>query len=405
MADCYFTYNIESDTSTLFIPPIDPDEVVWSGLPVSPEEAKERYDVDEVLAGTELNPWLAQRRHESLPIHCLSGEGQVSTNVTFLEFGRVDFADLRKALDWARTSKDEYEVAMLRYANDVSRVAHEAVMNASSKATNEQELEALFVKTCMERGCKEMAYHTIMASGTSAATLHYVHNDASLLADDPSRGAEKGKKPLNILLDGGCEYKTYCADVTRTFPINGSFTKESKEVYELVLKMQKESLKMVKAGMLWDDVHATAHRVAIDGLLSLGVLKGDPKEIFEKRTSVAFFPHGLGHYLGMDTHDVGGFANYKDTDAMFRYLRVRGKVPKGAVITVEPGVYFCRFIIEPYLNNDTHSKFIDKDVLDRYWDVGGVRIEDDVVVTEDGFDNLTTAPKESGEVEKLVQVA
>lgn len=361
--------------------------------------------MDEVLTGTELNPWLAQRRHESLPIYCLSGDGQVSATVTFLEFGRVDFNELRPALDWARTSKDDYEVAMLRYANDVSRVAHEAVIKAASKATNEQELEALFVKTCMERGCKEQAYHTIIASGTSSATLHYVHNDSSLLAEEPGRGAEKGKKPLNILLDGGCEYRTYCADITRTFPINGSFTKESKEIYEIVLRMQKESLHMIRAGMKWDDVHAKAHQVAIDGLLALGILKGDAKEIFDKRTSVAFFPHGLGHYLGMDTHDVGGFANYKDTDPMFKYLRVRGTVPAGAVITVEPGVYFCRFIIEPFLGNDTHSRYIDKEVLERYWDVGGVRIEDDVVVTEQGFDNLTTAPKEVAEVEKLVQVA
>lgn len=102
--------------------------------------------------------------------------------------------------------------------------------------------------------------------------------------------------------------------------------------------MQLECIKILKEGVVWDDVHELAHRIAIDGLLELGILKGDKDEIFKSRTSVAFFPHGLGHYLGMDTHDTGGNANYADKDTMFRYLRVRGKLPAGSVITVEPGV-------------------------------------------------------------------
>jgi Xaa-Pro dipeptidase len=104
-------------------------------------------------------------------------------------------------------------------------------------------------------------------------------------------------------------------------------------------------------------------------------LKGDADQLFKARTSVAFFPHGLGHYLGMDTHDTGGNANYADKDIMFRYLRVRGLLPARSVITVEPGIYFCRFIIEPYLKDPEQSKFIDEKVLEKYWSVGGVRIE------------------------------
>jgi len=125
---------------------------------------------------------------------------------------------------------------------------------------------------------------------------------------------------------------------TRTFPINGKFTRESRAIYDIVLKMQLECIKVLKEGVLWDDVHLLAHKIAIDGLLSLGILKGSAEEILEKRTSVAFFPHGLGHYLGMDTHDTGGNPNYADKDSLFRYLRVRGTLPAGSVITVEPGV-------------------------------------------------------------------
>jgi len=108
---------------------------------------------------------------------------------------------------------------------------------------------------------------------------------------------------------------------------------------------------------------------------------------------VAFMPHGLGHYLGMDTHDTGGHANYEDPDQMFKYLRVRGEVPAGAVITVEPGIYFCNFILDPVLEDPELSKYIDREVLDRYWSVGGVRIEDDVHILDDGYENLTDTPK------------
>jgi Xaa-Pro dipeptidase len=189
---------------------------------------------------------------------------------------------------------------------------------------------------------------------------------------------------------------------TRTFPLSGKFTKESRDIYDIVYKMQQDCTAMIREGVNWDDVHVLAHKIAIDGLLDLGILKGDRDEIFEARTSVAFFPHGLGHYLGMDTHDTGGNPNPKDSDKMFRYLRKRGTLPAGSVITVEPGVYFCRFIIEPYLKDSKHSKYIDEEVLNKYWDVGGVRIEDNILVTEKGSENLTSAPKEASEIESLI---
>lgn len=122
--------------------------------------------------------------------------------------------------------------------------------------------------------------------------------------------------------------------------MTGKFTPESRAIYDIVLKMQKDTTAILKAGVVWDDVHLLAHKIAIDGLLSLGILKGDKDEILKARTSAAFFPHGLGHYLGMDTHDVGGNPSPKDPDTFFRYLRLRGKLPSGGVVTNEPGVSF-----------------------------------------------------------------
>ena len=194
-------------------------------------------------------------------------------------------------------------------------------------------------------------------------------------------------------MDAGAAYDCYCADITRTFPLSGTFTPESQTIYDIVLEMQTSCYAMMHAGMRWEDVHANAHHVAIAGLLKCGILKGSREELFENRISCAFFPHGLGHYLGMDTHDTGGNADYEDQDPMFKYLRVRGSVPAGAVITNEPGIYFCRFIIEPLLQDEEKKKFVDEKVLEKYWDVGGVRIEDDVLITEDGYENLTDTPK------------
>jgi Xaa-Pro dipeptidase len=141
--------------------------------------------------------------------------------------------------------------------------------------------------------------------------------------------------------------------------------------------MQTSAMEMIKPGVLWDDIHIHVHKILIKGLLRLGILhNGTVDEILESRTSVAFLPHGLGHFMGMDTHDSGGHPNYKDEDPMFRYLRCRIPLKERHVITVEPGCYFCEFIIEPYLKDENHSKYINKEVLEKYWDVGGVRIED-----------------------------
>lgn len=333
LPDSHLIYHISTDKLTLFIPPLDPESVIWSGLPVSAEQAKELYDVDEVLYTIEVNPTLAHLGSEvGTSGFAFAINGQISEDISFINFADTDFVALKSAIEECRAVKDAYEVAMIRKANDVTTKAHVAVLKAAKTAANERELEGAFIGTCIAHGCREQAYHPIVASGTSSATLHYVNNDEPLI------DLSTKQKKLNLLLDAAGEYRAYAADVTRTFPLSGKFSPESREIYDIVLQMQDESLAMIKEGVLWEDVHITAHRVAIKGLLKLGILRGSEEELLEKRISVAFFPHGLGHYLGMDTHDTGGHANYEDKDKMFRYLRVRGTLPAGSVITVEPGV-------------------------------------------------------------------
>ncbi|MCJ1434932.1 hypothetical protein MMC27_004302 [Xylographa pallens] len=392
LPDSCLTYNIHTQHLTLFIPPIDPDSVIWSGLPLSPAQALQLYDVDDVRLTTDINAFLSS--HDAGADRSRSCvwaiPEQVSDQITFLAFDRTEVAGLKAAIEACRVVKDAYEIALVRKANAVSALAHTAVLRAVKRAANERELEAVFLERCVATGAREQAYHAIVASGLNAATLHYQKNDEPLA----------GRR--NLLLDAGAEWRCYASDVTRTFPLRGRFSAESRAIYDVVLRMQTECTAMLKAGVVWDDVHARAHEIAIEGLLDMGILKGGKTEIFEKRTSVAFFPHGLGHYLGMDTHDTGGHPDYEDPDAMFRYLRVRGPLPAGSIITVEPGIYFCRFIVEPYLGDPVHQEHIDKEVLERYWDVGGVRIEDNVLVTQNGYENLTTAVKDVAEMERII---
>lgn len=320
LPDSCVTYNLATETLTLYIPPLDPAEVIWMGLPLSEEEALKTLDVDAVHTTDALTADLSTL--STLPVYTLPTFSHISST-----FPRVNTELLYNAVSEARVTKTEYEVALIEKANITTAEAHEACMKAVKNAKSEAELHGLFLQICTARGSPKQAYGGIFGAGRNAATLHYVHNNKTL----------EGK--LNLLLDAGAELDNYASDVTRTFPISGSFTKESRAIYDVVLKMQKECIAATVKGALWEDIHLLAHRILIQGLLDLGVLRnGTVDEILENRTSCAFLPHGLGHYLGMDTHDVGGNPNKNETDPIFKYLRKRGTLPVGAVITVEPGV-------------------------------------------------------------------
>jgi Xaa-Pro dipeptidase len=198
LPDSYFAYDIATDKSTLFIPPIDPESVVWSGLPVSESEALKLYDVDSVQTTKEVAPYLA---HPGPKGTVWTIAGQVSDHVSFLEFEDKDFTLLKEAIEECRVVKDEYEIALTMKANAISTIGHTAVMKAVKKAKNERELEGLFIEKSISNGAREQAYHSIVASGTAAATLHYMNNDAPL----------QGK--LNLLLDAGAEYNCYASDI------------------------------------------------------------------------------------------------------------------------------------------------------------------------------------------------
>ncbi|ODV77163.1 X-Pro dipeptidase [Suhomyces tanzawaensis NRRL Y-17324] len=378
----------KKDHLTIYLPNIDYEDVMWSGMPLSLEEAAKKFDADEVKYVSDLEADLKAVGSEILTTDINDFNKKFST---FLSEGNKDFF---YALDESRLIKDEYEIELMREAARITDNCHLAVMSAIPIETNETHIHAEFTYHALRQGSKHHAYDPICCSGPSCSTLHYVKNDDEI---------EPTKK--SILIDAGAEWSCYAADVTRCFPINGDWTKEHLEIYNAVLKMQQVTMAMIKPGASWDDIHLQAHKVLIEEFLKLGIFKSEfsAQELFDSKVSARFFPHGLGHLLGMDTHDVGGYPNYEDPDPLLQYLRLRRPLLKGMVLTDEPGIYFSPFLLEDTLKDETKVKYINKDVLDKYWYIGGVRIEDDLLITEDGFENLTGITSDPVEISKIIK--
>ncbi|ODQ64789.1 hypothetical protein NADFUDRAFT_52412 [Nadsonia fulvescens var. elongata DSM 6958] len=384
--DSFVTYNVQTDKLTLYLPEIDFDDVMWSGMPVSLKDALELHDVDQVLYVSKLEHNIKAHLAEGGQVLTIKGNHGYESLVTVSE-------TLMESLDEARLIKDEFELNLMRHAAKITDNSHYAVMSALPIEKNEGHIHAEFIYHSMRQGSKHQSYDPVCCSGTNNSTLHYVKNDEDL----------DGRQL--VLIDAGAEWKNYASDVTRSFPIDGEWSKEAREIYETVFDMQKQCIKAVKPGAHWDELHILSHTILIKHFLALGIFKSDfsIEEILKSRVSCSFLPHGLGHLLGLDTHDVGGKPNYLDEDIMFRYLRLRRDLQAGMVVTVEPGVYFNHFIIDPYVKDEKTSKFFDEAILAKYWAVGGIRLEDDIIVTPAGYENITKITSDIDEVAKTVK--
>ncbi|WPK23558.1 hypothetical protein PUMCH_000799 [Australozyma saopauloensis] len=385
-------YVPKTDQLTLFLPDLDEEDVMWSGLPLSREDALAKFDVDDVQFASDLKASIEEVSKKVEVIETTDiNKWNEDVRLLIRENNPVFF----EALDECRMIKDDYEIALMKHAAHITDNCHLAVMRAVPIEHNETHIHAEFMYHALRQHSKQQLYDPICCAGPNCSTLHYVKNDDEI---DPTR--------RSILIDAGAEWSCYASDVTRCFPINGDWTKEHLEIYNIVLKMQQVTMSMIRPGASWDEIHLEAHRVLIREFIKLGIFKEfSEKELFELNISAGFFPHGLGHLLGMDTHDVGGRPNYEDPDPKLRYLRLRRDLQEGMVLTDEPGVYFSPFLLKDILKNPATSKYIDTDVLDRYYYVGGVRIEDDLLITTDGFENFTKITSDPKEISRIVNEA
>lgn len=288
------TYELAHDRLTLWIPYVEPRQVLWFGSTPDAARAMALYDVDDVRYTTQLPKFLHAHLRPATTLFILHPDQAPRLMDRPRAQTVLDYVRLRPAMDAARVVKTDYEVAMIRRANVVSSAAHRVVAERLLSLRNEQDVEALLLAVCTARGAHSQAYAPIAGAGVNASTLHYGANDQPL----------RGKQLL--VIDAGCEWDCYASDITRTLPISGSFSREAGAVHKAVQRMQEECISMVGPGVVFAQVHLHAAAVAVEELLKLGILKGDKEEVAKAGTVTAFFPHGLGHHVGLECHDVDG---------------------------------------------------------------------------------------------------
>jgi len=366
----------EGDRHVLFCRERNEEREIWDGFRYGPDAAKEIFGFDEahpIAALHDKLPEIASNRPALFtPLGLFEPWDRKVTELLNEVRNRVrtgvaapdEVVDVRATLDTMRLVKDEHEVALMRRACAISSAAHRRAMGATRPGMFEYQIEAELLYEFLREGAQAVAYSSIVASGPNACVLHYRDNNRQMNDGDL------------LLIDAGCEYQGYASDITRTFPVNGKFSGPQKAVYEAVLAAQLACIDAVKPGASFHDYHAVAERVLAQGFIDLGLVTGSLDAVLESGSYRQFYMHRAGHWLGMDVHDAGLY-------------QVRGesmRLVPGMVLTVEPGAY-----IRPAAN-----------VPEAFWNIG-VRIEDDVLVTADGVDNMTAgAPKSVAEIEAAV---
>ncbi|MEW8690893.1 MAG: Xaa-Pro aminopeptidase [Candidatus Thiodiazotropha endolucinida] len=341
----------------------DPVKEQWDGAIAGQEGAVDEYGADDSFPIGDLDDILPRMLEQCERIFYIMGcnakfDKRLSEWINTIRCearsgvqGPVEIIALDHYLHEMRLYKSRSELKVMRQAARISAKAHKRVMQVCKAGLWEYQLEAEFVRECAHQGAKSQAYPPIVGAGLNACTLHYIDN------------MDKVADKQMLLIDAGCEVDYYASDITRTYPVNGSFSKPQRELYELVLAAQEAAIAKVKPGNHWNDPHDAAVRTITRGLIKLGILKGTLAKLIREEKYKAFFPHRTGHWIGMDVHDVG---DYK-VDGTWRLLE------PGMVLTIEPGIYI-----------PAGSKGVAK----KWWNIG-IRIEDDVAVTKDGCEVLT----------------
>ncbi len=336
-----------------FVQPVTPDELLWTGL---------EGDHEGVPEGTrsldELEAWIDGRT-----VRWLGAAAEVD-------------ADLRDALIEVRRPKDEVELDRMRFAAEATRAGFEELASIVAAGRTERELQIALEASFLRNGGDFLAFETIVAAGGHSAVLHF------------SPTARELRHGELLLVDAGAEYRGYASDVTRTYPVSGKLTTEQAFVYDIVRRACEEAIGACRPNVEWHDVHRAAALVIAEGLVEFGVLHGSPETLVENGATKLFFPHGIGHLVGLGVRDTGPASN--QTRGAPRGLpRLRVDIPLQArqTWTVEPGIYF----VPALLAGDRGMDGVDWDRVDHLRGFGGVRLEQNVLITEEGCESLTAS--------------
>jgi len=351
----------------------DSAAAIWNGECIGQIRARKEYGADEAYPINQLEIKLSEYIANTRVCYYLGDEtinhqvlARINKILTHLKKTPVEYAKkLVDSVHEMRLKKSPTELDCLRQAAHISGQAHLRAMGACRPGLYEYQLEAELMYEFYRQGSQALAYPNIVASGANSCILHYTENRAQLKSGDL------------VLIDAGCEYQNYASDITRTFPVNGRFNPEQKAIYHIVLKAQQAIIALIKPGIAWNQLQKTCVDYVTQGLMDLGLLKGNFKDLIQQKSYQKFYMHGCSHWLGLDVHDVG---TYK-LDKKWRNLEPE------MVFTVEPGIY-----IRPTAD-------IDK----KWWNIG-IRIEDDVRVTSAACEVLTAqTPKDLADIENLMR--
>ena len=354
----------QSEKAIIFLRPRDPLLETWNGRRLGVEHAPQQLNVNEAYSIEEFATVLPKILNNLTAlyyvpeIHTWGDKLVTESAVSFSEI-----FDWRPMLSEMRLIKSPNEIRLMQQAGQITALGHIKAMQTTRPNRFEYEIESEILHEFNRHGARFPSYNSIVAGGDNACILHYTENDCPLNDGDL------------VLIDAGCEFAMYAGDITRTFPVNGKFSQPQREIYELVLKAQKRAIELLVPGNSIKQANDEVIRIKTQGLVDLGILKGDVDTLIEQQAYRQFYMHGLGHWLGLDVHDVGSYGQDKQ-----RILEI------GMVITVEPGIYIAE----------------DADVPEQYKGIG-VRIEDNLLMTEYGNKILTAAaPKEIADIENLM---
>lgn len=379
--------DLKSGEYQLIAPKRDAQYAVWHGFIVSKEENMRQYQPDNLLYDTELETYLKKRNPRI--IYTLN----IEQSQDLIQIGyNVNAEVLTDALTDCRVIKTAYEIEQLDAANHIASRAHCEVIDHIKSGLKEYHLKAIYKNSCAESGLFQEPYNGIYGTGINSAVLHYTY-DSSLLNDGDL-----------FLIDAGAEVNGYAADITRTYPINGRFTDIQAQLYQACLNAHQATIEACKPGIKMEDLHYLAARTILDGIKAADLVYGDTDELMEANIFALFFPHGLGHFLGLDTHDVGGYPKgiERINRPGIKYLRIRRTMEPGMVITIEPGIYIIPALLNTAFEESSQSKYLNREKLTSLFNFGGIRIEDNILITEDAYYNFTNVPKTIDQITTLM---
>lgn len=397
--------DFDNDQEYIFGNDFDIDDIIWMGPQPKVAELAEQVGITNTSPMSELQNLIAKALKDSRHIHFLPpyrGETDIQLaqllNTSVFDIRKKASVQLIKAVVKLKEIKDKYEIAEIEKAVDIAYEMHTTAMKMAKPGVIEQKIAGTIEGISLALG-GPASFPIILSMNVQTLHNHYHGNVL-----------EEGRM---MVTDAGAETQLhYASDITRTVPVGGKFSKRQADIYQVVLDANMNSIESIKPGIKYRDVHFLAAKTIVEGLKNIGLMKGDTEAAVKAGAHTLFLPHGLGHMMGMDVHDMEGlgenYVGYDDQTIRSKefgtaYLRLGKELKPGFVLTVEPGIYFIPELIDQFKAEGKFTDFINYEIVETYKDFGGVRIEDDVLVTESGYRVLgKPIPKTIEEVERTM---